>query len=156
MKFFKPKKQFGREIAPCMVLAGYLCDYTGEIIEGDTPLYSVEFEDLTGCEAYWYYDNHPVIKQLADTLGDEDADFMVRNHLNVNKFHFKEDPLGGDASINLILEWSQNMYIKNHLFYQCPNIATACALARYRTVQRLLDQQKITVASLGISSVGML
>lgn len=160
MKFFKPKKQFdkdtGREIAPRMVLAGYICDYTGEIIEGDTPLYSVEFEDLTGSEAYWYYDEHPVIKQLTDALGDEDADFIVRSHLNVSKFHFKGDECGNDASISLMIEWTQNVHIKNHLFYQCPNLAKACALARYRTVQRLLEHQKITVANLDISSVGML
>lgn len=159
MIIYKAKKQFDTETGnpskPRLVESGYICDYTGAIIDPEeddqkSPIYDVKLSDLGGSEQYWYYDSHPVIELIAKEL--EVDDFQVQAHLNTSEFHFAHDGHGGDSSLALVTEWVRNQNKEGHLFFECSSLADAFSRARYRVIERLLSQKEITVENLGIEA----
>lgn len=161
MIIYEAKPQFdqntGRKVKkPRLIEAGYICDYSGAIITSDervdaAPMYDVKFTDLGGCEEYWYYDEHRVIDLIADTLKLDK--FEVRAHLNHGEFHFANNPENcADFSLNLALEWAQNIHTEGHVFFECGNLADALSRSRYRVIERLLEQKQITIEQLGFES----
>lgn len=158
MRFYTQKPQFDRDtgnlVAPKLVATGYLCDYTGLFIPTEDShthlVYSVTFKDTGGSEEYWYYDTHTIINRLANELKCDK--YAIRHHLNTTPFHFivQEDTGSHDASGLLVEEWAANLNTSGHLFEGCYNLPTACALARYRMIERLLNEGAIHSHNLGI------
>lgn len=158
MLIYKEKKQFdpntGKKTQPILVKAGAFCDFSGTMIldkDDKFSLYTVKFNDQSGSEQYWYYDSHPIIERLAKELKVDD--YAVRQALNETAFHFSVADHGGndhDFSGALVSEWVKEFNIKDSLFFECRDLPTACALARYRTITRLLDQGKLKAIELGI------
>lgn len=159
MKLYQAKPQFdpntGRKAKPKLQEIGVFCDYSGTILlekDDELSLYTVRFSDQGGSEEYWYYDQHPIIDRLAEAL--ELDDYNIRHALNETEFHFNcADSSGGcnDFSGALVTEWIKNVNVEKHLFFECRDLPTACALARYRTITRLLDQGKIKPEDLGLT-----
>ena len=158
MILYRPSKRFdlktGDELEPGLERTGYICDYSGQILtnrDENKPFFEIDLKDIGGCEEFWYYDEHSIVVliQKETNLGD----YEIRSTINRPPYHFASGYNNYDESVNLIREWYESMASHQGLLKQCKNIVEVFSLSRYRMLEKLLKEKKITLIEIGFRNI---
>jgi hypothetical protein len=144
----------------CSILkatGGKLCDYTGEVIDGETLadgplLYTVKIDYDYSSEPNWYYDD---ARGELENMGVSYENFA---RFIYGPYHFmvNYDTGGyGDNSMRLVKEWldihnREDDAAMDDPLYQAGTIDKAFRVARYRTLFRLLKEGKYNLVDFGM------
>lgn len=159
MILYKLSKRFdprtGDELKPNLEQSGgYICDYSGETLKNENkPFVEIALRDISGCEEFWYYDEHPLFNLIKKEMDFSD-DFNIKYTINKPCYHFRwhdDDEEDCDNSLHLIREWHKSKTSNSGLLSKCNDIAGLFSVSRYRMLEKLLKEKKITLAQIGFS-----